>query len=46
VLKIFGLRPVRRSASFKARTQKALSIVLLISHARTARLCQSMIATR
>jgi hypothetical protein len=45
VLKISGV-PNRASASSSARTQKSASSVFDSRHARTARLAQSMIATR
>src|SRR5258707_4846126 len=45
VLNIFGV-PCRASASSSAAMQKPASIVFDKRHARTARLAQSMIATR
>ena len=45
VLKISG-RPKRASASSSASTQNETSIVFDSRHASTARLAQSMIATR
>jgi len=45
VLKISGL-PKRASASSSAATQNEVSIVLDSRHARTARLAQSITATR
>ncbi len=45
VLNILGL-PYRRNASSRASTQNALSIVFDSRQASTARLAQSMIATR
>jgi hypothetical protein len=46
VLKMPGLRPVDLMALRNAFTQKPLSMVLLTSQASTARVFQSMMATR